>query len=177
MKFSFFGVSCLAVKVNRCWSEFQPEQYPGLRKRLLDTMTAYQGPKIVLTRICVAVSGLVIHCVPGHWPEPITDIISMFQPQLTGPNPNYRSLTLLLELLTVIPEEFSTLLLTSNRRATVRNAFSSSLPFCLKLWRITGKKAQIQKQLFRHASVFKHGFNLVFLWTVVILLLIGCCSV
>ena len=94
-------------------------------------MTAYQGPKIVLTRICVAVSGLVIHCVPGHWPEPITDLISMFQPQLTGPNPNYRSLTLLLELLTVIPEEFSTLLLTSNRRATVRNAFSSSFPTVL----------------------------------------------
>ena len=105
MKFSFFGVSCLAVKVNRCWSEFQPEQYPGLRKRLLDTMTAYQGPKIVLTRICVAVSGLVIHCVPGHWPEFI-DLISMFQPQLTGPNLNYRSLTLLLELLLSFQKSF-----------------------------------------------------------------------
>lgn len=131
----FFGASCLAVKVSRCWGELRPEQFPGLRKRLLDTMTSYQGPKIVLTRICVAVSGLVIHCVPEHWPEPITDIISMFQPQLSGPNPNFRSLTLLLELLTVIPEEFSTLLLSSNRRSTVRNAFSSSLgtvlPFLL----------------------------------------------
>ena len=69
-------------------------------------MTAYQGPKIVLTRICVAVSGLVIHCVPEHWPEPITDIISMFQPQLTGPNLNYRSLTLLLELLLSFQKSF-----------------------------------------------------------------------
>ena len=53
-----------------------------------------------------AVSGLVIHCVPGHWPEPITDLISMFQPQLTGPNPNYRSLTLLLELLLSFQKSF-----------------------------------------------------------------------
>ena len=43
-----------------------------------------QGPKIVLTRICVAVSGLVIHSVPDHWPQPINDLISMFQPQLAS---------------------------------------------------------------------------------------------
>ena len=43
-----------------------------------------QGPKIVLTRICVAVSGLVIHSVPEHWPQPINDLISMFQPQLAS---------------------------------------------------------------------------------------------
>ena len=45
-------------------------------------MTEYQGPKIVLTRICVAASGLVIHSVPDHWPAPITDIIQIFQPQI-----------------------------------------------------------------------------------------------
>jgi len=125
----FFGASCLAVKVSRCWQELPPQQYQGLRKRLLDTMTSYQGPKIVLTRICVAVSGLVIHSVPEHWPSPITDIIQLFQPQVQAGQ--LRSLTLLLELLTVIPEEFSTLLLASQRRGTVRAAFSTSLPVVL----------------------------------------------
>ena len=86
----------------------------------------------MLTRICVAVSGLVIHSVPEHWPQPINDLISMFQPQLASgqvreavtiqdlielmviiQTPQVRPLTLLLELLTVIPEEFSTLLLSS----------------------------------------------------------------
>lgn len=129
----FFGASCLAVKVSRCWSELSTEQYPSLRKRLMELITSYQGPKIVLTRICVAVSGLVIHSVPDHWPQPITDLISLFQPQLsTG---QVRPLTLLLELLTVIPEEFSTLLLSSQRRSSVRHSFGSSLgevlPFLL----------------------------------------------
>ena len=39
----FFGASCLAVKVSRCWSELPADQYDGLRKKLLDTMTGYQG--------------------------------------------------------------------------------------------------------------------------------------
>ena len=80
----FFGASCLAVKVSRCWSELPADQYDGLRKKLLDTMTGYQGPKIVLTRICVAMSGFIIHSAPDHWRDPITDIISMFSPHLQG---------------------------------------------------------------------------------------------
>merc|ERR1719163_2137720 len=48
----FFGASCLAVKVSRCWAELPAEQVPGLRTRLLELLTSYQGPKIVLTRIC-----------------------------------------------------------------------------------------------------------------------------
>ena len=43
----------------------------AVRKKLLDTIVSYSGPKIVLTRICVAVSGLVIHSVPTHWQLPI----------------------------------------------------------------------------------------------------------
>ena len=45
-------------------------------------MTGYTGPKIVLTRICVAMSGFIIHSAPDHWPSPITDIISLFSPHL-----------------------------------------------------------------------------------------------
>ena len=47
----------------------------------------------------------------------IQDLIAMFQPNISSSN--LRPLVLLLELLTVIPEEFSTLLLASQRRAQV----------------------------------------------------------
>jgi len=133
----FFGASCLAVKVSRCWSELPADQYDGLRKKLLDTMTQYQGPKIVLTRICVAMSGFIIHSAPDHWQDPISDIINMFSPHLQGSTPNLRSLTLLLELLTVIPEEFQTLILSSTRRSAVRHTFAAGLnrvlPFLLNV--------------------------------------------
>ena len=45
--------------------------------------------------------------------------------QLAGAAPNMRSLTLLLELLTVIPEEFQTLILSSTRRTAVRHTFAA----------------------------------------------------
>ena len=100
-------------------------------------MTQYNGPKIVLTRICVAMSGFIIHSAPDHWGSPITDIISMFSPHLQGASPNMRSLTLLLELLTVIPEEFQTLILSSSRRSAVRHTFAQGLgqvlPFLLNV--------------------------------------------
>jgi len=131
----FFGASCLAVKVSRCWGELNPEQYMDLRKRLLDLLVTYSGPKIVLTRLCVAVSGLVIHSTPEHWQTPVQDLIAMFQPNISSSN--LRPLVLLLELLTVIPEEFSTLLLASQRRAQVRQELSNSLqcvlPFILQI--------------------------------------------
>ena len=86
--------------MSRCWQELPQDQYDGLKQKLLTTMTQYQGPKIVLTRICVAMSGFIIHSSPDHWRDPITDIITMFAPHVTGAAPNMRSLTLLLELLT-----------------------------------------------------------------------------
>lgn len=58
-------------------------QYPGLRKRVLELLVSYHGPRIVLTQICVAMSGLVIHSVTDHWPEPISDLVDLFQPQIS----------------------------------------------------------------------------------------------
>ena len=60
------------------------------------------------------------------------------QPQLQGAaSQQTRSLTLLLELLTVIPEEFQTLILSSSRRSAVRHTFAQGLgqvlPFLLNV--------------------------------------------
>ena len=55
----------------------------------------------------------MLRCVPLF----SQDLISLFQPEIRPDN--LRPLALLLELLTVIPEEFSTLLLPSQKRAQV----------------------------------------------------------
>ncbi len=39
----------------------------------MDTVVTYTGPKIVLTRICVAVAGLVIHSIGHTWENPIKE--------------------------------------------------------------------------------------------------------
>ena len=54
--------------------------------------------------------------------------------QLAGAAPNMRSLTLLLELLTVIPEEFQTLILSSTRRTAVRHTFAAGGAHLVLMW-------------------------------------------
>lgn len=48
---------------------------------------------------------MILHSIPDHWTNPLADFISMLQ-QASGSNqllPQY--VTLLLEILTVLPEE------------------------------------------------------------------------
>lgn len=117
----FFGASTIAIKVSKFWHEVPSEQveknilfsfvvcgvvfhflsllqYDALRKRIIDTLTTYKGLRIVLTRLCVALASVVIKSIPGHWEKPIQDILTIFS----------GNSTLLFEILTVIPEEFST---------------------------------------------------------------------
>lgn len=80
-----------------------PIQFEELRKRILDLLLTYRGAKIVQTRLCVAMASLLIHSIPNQWSNPVQDLVNIFQQHEEG-----RHLWLLLDLLTVIPEEFST---------------------------------------------------------------------
>ena len=68
-----------------------------VRKRVLDLLTAYKGPRIVQTRLCVALASILIHSIPGQWENPVQELVRTFQ-----------GTVILFEMLTVIPEEFST---------------------------------------------------------------------
>ena len=61
-------------------------------------------------------------------------MMMMMMCQLAGATPNMRSLTLLLELLTVIPEEFQTLILSSTRGTAVRHTFAAGMALLVSMW-------------------------------------------
>ena len=69
----------------------------AVRKRVLELLTAYKGPRIVQTRLCVALASIVIQSIPGQWASPVQELVRTFN-----------GTALLFEILTVIPEEFST---------------------------------------------------------------------
>ena len=73
-------------------------QFVALRNRIIETLCNYKGLRIVQTRLCVAMASVVIHSIPAQWKTPILEIISLFR----------GNSTLLFEVLTVVPEEFST---------------------------------------------------------------------
>lgn len=53
----FFAATTLHMKVMKNWSEVPIEHYNDLKKRLLQAIVNYAtGPKIVLNRLCIAVS-------------------------------------------------------------------------------------------------------------------------
>ena len=124
----FFGASTIALKVGRFFHEVPADQYEGLRQRIVELLTGYKGPHIVRTRLCVAMADLVIHSIPDRWQGPVSDIVSLFGQGSTGGAP-----TVLFEILTVIPEEYSTLALPAQKRSQIRMELAGSLRHVLPL--------------------------------------------
>ena len=119
----FFGASTIAIKVSKFWQEVPEDQFVALRNQIIETLCNYKGLRIVQTRLCVAMASVVIHSIPAQWKTPILEIISLFR----------GNSTLLFEVLTVVPEEFSTQAMPSTKRSMVRHQLSSSLPHVLPL--------------------------------------------
>lgn len=86
---------------------------------------------MVLTRLCVALAAMALHLIPQAWSHPVADMVTAFQPQKPDPedgsdashDPQSHCLALL-ELLTVLPEEFQSSRLAQARRAQLREALA-----------------------------------------------------
>ncbi|XP_072023500.1 LOW QUALITY PROTEIN: importin-13-like [Amphiura filiformis] len=130
----YFGASALYTKISRYWGEVHPEQYDMLRTQLFQQIFAYApSARIVLTRLCVALSSFALNTMPEVWQDAVKGIIDTFQqtdiPQLDATC----RCTALLELLTVLPEEFQTTPLAQARKGNVRNELQSGLQHVLPL--------------------------------------------
>ncbi|XP_018575465.1 importin-13 [Anoplophora glabripennis] len=117
----FFAATTLHTKLMKHWNEVPEDHYELLKKRILEAIINYaMGPKIVLNRLCITLSAYIIHTIPVHWPNAFEELVSSFQPQhLPNVEPE-RVIWILLEILTVIPEEFQSTVLALNQRNRVR---------------------------------------------------------
>ncbi|XP_075876883.1 importin-13-like [Nelusetta ayraudi] len=128
----FFGASTLHIKICRHWSDLPADQHQGLRMQLLSHILHFSsGPRMVLSRLCVALAAMALHLIPQAWSCPVADMVTAFQPQKSDPeeasgasqDPQSHCLALL-ELLTVLPEEFQSSRLAQARRAQLREALA-----------------------------------------------------
>ncbi|XP_064415796.1 importin-13 [Latimeria chalumnae] len=118
----YFGASALHLKISRYWGDIPTEQYGSLKSQLFAQITRFSsGSKIVLTRLCVALASLALNMMPEAWPGAVSDMVRMFQTESSDADGRARCVALL-ELLTVIPEEFQTSRLPQYRKGQVRNA-------------------------------------------------------
>ncbi|KAF5269678.1 hypothetical protein FQA39_LY08601 [Lamprigera yunnana] len=117
----FFAATTLHTKLLKCWNEIPIDHYELLKKRILEAIVSYaMGPKLVLNRLCITLSAYIIHTVPVHWPNAFEELVSSFQPRhLPNVEPE-RVIWILLEILSVIPEEFQSTTLAVSQKNRVR---------------------------------------------------------
>uniref|UniRef100_A0A672TA16 Importin-13 n=1 Tax=Sinocyclocheilus grahami TaxID=75366 RepID=A0A672TA16_SINGR len=118
----YFGASALHTKISRYWGDIPAEQYDTLKTQLFSQIAHFaSGSKIVLTRLCVALASLALNMMPEAWPGAVSEMVRMFQEEGGEVDGRARCLALL-ELLTVLPEEFQTSRLPQYRKGQVRGA-------------------------------------------------------
>ncbi|XP_058505458.1 importin-13-like isoform X2 [Solea solea] len=131
----FFGASTLHTKISRHWSDLPTDQHESLRTQLLSHILHFSsGPKMVLTRLCVSLASMALNLIPQAWSRPVADMVRAFQPQKPAseggsdadpsPDPHTHCLALL-ELLSVLPEEFQSSRLAQARRSQLREALTA----------------------------------------------------
>ncbi|XP_030015254.1 importin-13-like [Sphaeramia orbicularis] len=160
----FFGASTLHTKISRHWSDLPTDQHESLRMQLLSHILHFSsGPKMVLTRLCVALASLALNLIPQAWSQPVADMVRAFQPQKPDSkdgsevtqDPQAHCLTLL-ELLTVLPEEFQSSRLTQARRAQLREAligeWSVVCPMLRQLLQSQDSSNQVKEKVLRCLS-------------------------
>ena len=89
---------------------------------------------VVLTRACTALAALVLHLVTDSWPNAVADIVTNFE-TVDFPNVSMEDkCTALLEILTVIPEEFQTSKMEKSQLRQVRAGIKSGSKCVLDLF-------------------------------------------
>nr|XP_020473996.1 importin-13-like [Monopterus albus] len=162
----FFGASTLHTKISHHWSDLPTDQHEGLRVQLLSHILHFSsGPKMVLTRLCVALASMALNLIPHAWSQPVADMVRAFQPQKAdaeggsgaeiSQDPHSHCLALL-ELLTVLPEEFQSSRLAQARRTQLREALTGEwmavCPLLRQLLQSQDSSNQVKEKVLRCLS-------------------------
>ncbi|XP_054731579.1 importin-13 isoform X2 [Anastrepha obliqua] len=113
------------------WHEVPFENHEELKQKIFEKIIQFAGgPKLVLNRLCIALSALIVHMI-GEWSTAIEDVINTFQNQQI-PNVNKEmQLWIMLEVLQAIPEEMQAIF-TSVKRTTLRAEVAKRAPLVMK---------------------------------------------
>ncbi|XP_075970336.1 importin-13-like protein cdm [Anticarsia gemmatalis] len=117
----FYAATTLHTKILRCWNEVPPESYDELKDKILQAVFTYsKGPKIVTNRLCISLAAFILQQGTG-------DLATILRPLSSEENTS-----LLLEVLTVIPEEFNSMTMGSALRTKNRVALQKACPAVLE---------------------------------------------
>ncbi|XP_045765024.1 importin-13 isoform X1 [Maniola jurtina] len=111
----FYAATTLHTKILRCWNEVPPESYTELKEKILQSVITYsKGPKIVTNRLCISLAAFILQ-------QGSADLAEILRPLASAENTS-----LLLEVLTVIPEEYNSMTMGTAMRARNRVALNQA---------------------------------------------------
>ncbi|CAJ0829906.1 20768_t:CDS:10 [Entrophospora sp. SA101] len=138
----FFGAHTLQIKLSRDWNTLSPEKREWIHKILLGWIVHLSnGPNVVITKLCLALTAFALQAVPDIWPNFIPNFFEILQSSaVAATSSQNEGVTLfveipLLEFLTVVPEEVSRADLIGDRKAKVNQELINSIPIVLSTLR------------------------------------------
>eukprot|EP01132_Coremiostelium_polycephalum_P009170 gene9170-11238_t len=123
----YFGASTIEGKVKTHWLTLSNEMKLELRNSLLNFLKNQQSiQNVVLTRLCLAISVIACHSAAETWDNPIEDVLGLAFPDTNNLDIfNPQKLSLMLELLTIFPDELlNSDYITQQKRSKVGIEFS-----------------------------------------------------
>ncbi|KND02868.1 uncharacterized protein SPPG_01948 [Spizellomyces punctatus DAOM BR117] len=131
----FFGALTFQKKIVRDWESLPPEQIPHLRDELLSCLlSSTDGPMFVVTRLCVALALFALKDDSGQWPNFIAGVCQAMDGRMVLAASDEERVGLqlvLLEFLTIVPEEVGKADLSPSRQAKVMQELSESTSLAL----------------------------------------------
>ncbi|XP_027012611.2 importin-13 isoform X1 [Tachysurus fulvidraco] len=149
----FFGASTLHGKISSNWHDLSPELRESLQSQLVSHVCHFAlGPKMVLTRLCVALASLILRTLLDSWPSAVPDLLQAFQ-SADGTAEAASQHLALLEVLTVLPEELLSRKFTSGNRARLQTALAQEwtllCPLLRELLRCEGSACGVKERALR----------------------------
>ncbi|EDO32037.1 predicted protein [Nematostella vectensis] len=147
---SYFAAQTMRTKVQYYFHELQPAQHDSLRQSILHHLAnRHNASQAIITQLCLALADLAVQM--PQWKHVVDELAHRF-------GSSVESLPLLLELLTVLPEEVDShhLRVGANRREAVLNELRHSAHTALHLMTTCVEKCsadeKIRIKLFRCAG-------------------------
>ncbi|CAG8589354.1 4704_t:CDS:10 [Funneliformis caledonium] len=130
----FFGAHTFQVKISRDWHTLPPDRKEWVRNELLGwILRLSNGPMVVITKLCLALTAFAIQAVPEIWSNFISDFFDYLHTGSLAVRAQNQGQVLfielpLLEFLTVVPEEVSRADLIGERKVKVNQELIDSIP-------------------------------------------------
>ncbi|GJJ75711.1 transportin-3 [Entomortierella parvispora] len=134
----FFGAHTYQVKITRDWQTIPEERIEWMRAELIRWLVRFSGgPTFIRTKLCLALAAYAIRAVPTYWkdfiPSVYQDLRSRSSQTVEGSFITEQATeVMLLEFLTILPEELGRVDLEPVKKAKLSSDVSNGVPVVMR---------------------------------------------